>query len=176
MMMEKLMKNQEMANKNYEASMRNLESQIGQLSKLPAERPSNTFPSDTIPNPKEECKAIHLRSGKTLEDDTKVASKEGTKDEENDQKDFKKKEEPQASKKGKQVSEKQPQEQRKEVKPYVPPLPYPQGLHKEIKDQQFPKFLEIFKKLEINLPLAEALEKMPLYAKFLKELINKKRS
>ena len=34
----------------------------------------------------------------------------------------------------------------------------------------------MFKKLEINLPLAEALEQMPLYAKFLKELINKKRS
>ncbi|KAL4343952.1 hypothetical protein AHAS_Ahas11G0129800 [Arachis hypogaea] len=129
--MEKLMKNQEMANKNYEASMRNLERQIEQLSKQQlVERPSNTFPSDTIPKPKEECKAIQLRSGKTLEDDTKVARKEGTKDEENDQKDSKKNEEP----KGKQVLEEQPQEQRKEVKPYVPPLPYPQRLHKEIKD------------------------------------------
>ncbi|XP_016168846.1 uncharacterized protein LOC107611436 [Arachis ipaensis] len=39
-----------------------------------------------------------------------------------------------------------------------------------------PKFLEIFGKLEINIPLAEALEQMPLYAKFLKELITKKRS
>ncbi|XP_016172913.1 uncharacterized protein LOC107615358 [Arachis ipaensis] len=28
----------------------------------------------------------------------------------------------------------------------------------------------------MNIPLAEALEQMPLYAKFLKELINKKRS
>ncbi|XP_057760511.1 uncharacterized protein LOC130980882 [Arachis stenosperma] len=62
------------------------------------------------------------------------------------------------------------------VKPYIPPLPYPQRFHKESKDQQFPKFLEVFKKLEINIPLAEALEQMPLYAKFLKELINKKRS
>ncbi|XP_057747392.1 uncharacterized protein LOC130966596 [Arachis stenosperma] len=62
------------------------------------------------------------------------------------------------------------------VKTYTPPLPYLQRLQKEIKDQQFPKFLEVFKKLEINIPLAEALEQMPLYAKFLKELINKKRS
>ncbi|XP_016178573.1 uncharacterized protein LOC107621040 [Arachis ipaensis] len=45
-----------------------------------------------------------------------------------------------------------------------------------MKDQQFPKFLEIFKKLEINIPLAEALEQMLLYPKFLKELITKKRS
>ncbi|XP_015960696.1 uncharacterized protein LOC107484661 [Arachis duranensis] len=69
-----------------------------------------------------------------------------------------------------------PQEQNKVEKPYTPPLPYPQRLQKELKDQQFPKFLEVFKKLEINIPLAEALEQMSLYAKFLKELINKKRS
>ncbi|XP_016206623.1 uncharacterized protein LOC107646998 [Arachis ipaensis] len=71
--------------------------------------------------------------------------------------------------------EEQSQEQRKIVKTYTPPLPYPQRLQKELKDQQFTKFLEVFKKLKINIPLAEALEKMPLYAKFLKELINKKR-
>ncbi|XP_015944867.1 uncharacterized protein LOC107469994 [Arachis duranensis] len=72
--------------------------------------------------------------------------------------------------------EEQPQLEKKMVKPYTPPLPYPQRIKRELKDQQFPKFLEVFKKLEINIPLAEALEQMPLYAKFLKELINKKRS
>ncbi|KAL4344546.1 hypothetical protein AHAS_Ahas11G0189200 [Arachis hypogaea] len=106
-MMEKLMKNQEMASRNYEASLRNLERQIGQPSKQPVERPSNTFPSDTILNPKEEGKAIQLRSGKTLENDNKVANKEGTKDEEHDKEDPKKDEELQASKKSKQVSEAQ---------------------------------------------------------------------
>ncbi|XP_016168648.1 uncharacterized protein LOC107611208 [Arachis ipaensis] len=88
----------------------------------------------------------------------------------------KKNEEPQTSKKGNQDMEENSQEQRKEVKPYTPPLPYAQRLQRELKDQQFPKFLEVFKKLEINIPLAKALEQMPLYAKFLKELINKKRS
>ncbi|XP_072084529.1 uncharacterized protein [Arachis hypogaea] len=173
--MEKMMKPQELANKNHEASLRNLERQIGHLSKQP-ERPTNTFPSDTIPNPKEECKAIQLSSGRTLEDD-KVGSKKEVAIEEKDQEELKKKdEEPQASKKGKQVMEDHPQGQRKEVKPYISPLPYPQRLQKELKDQQFSKFLEVFKKMEINIPLAEALEQMPLYAKFLKELINKKRS
>ncbi|XP_015954886.1 uncharacterized protein LOC107479251 [Arachis duranensis] len=70
----------------------------------------------------------------------------------------------------------QPHEQRKVERPYTVPLPYPQRFDRELKDQQFPKFLEIFKKLEINIPLAEALEQMPLYAKFLKDLINKKKS
>ena len=71
-----------------------------------------------------------------------------------------------------------PQQENKNegVKAYVPKLPYPTRIHKGAKDQQFPRFLEIFKKLEINIPLAEALEQMPLYAKFLKELITKKRS
>ncbi|XP_015932455.1 uncharacterized protein LOC107458768 [Arachis duranensis] len=68
------------------------------------------------------------------------------------------------------------QRQKQVVKAFTTLLPYPQRFNKEIKDQHFPKFLEVFKKLEINIPLAEALEQMPLYAKFLKELINKKRS
>ncbi|KAL4315762.1 hypothetical protein AHAS_Ahas15G0217500 [Arachis hypogaea] len=57
-MMEKMIKHQELANKNHEASLRNLERQIRQFSKQTVERPNNAFPSDTIPNPKEECKAI----------------------------------------------------------------------------------------------------------------------
>ncbi|XP_057719640.1 uncharacterized protein LOC130934068 [Arachis stenosperma] len=66
-LMEKMMKHQEMTSKNHEASMRNLERQIGQLSKQAViERPTSSLPSDTITNPKEECKAIQLRSGRTL--------------------------------------------------------------------------------------------------------------
>nr|XP_025635993.1 uncharacterized protein LOC112730098 [Arachis hypogaea] len=171
-----MMKHQELANKNHEASLRNLERQIGQLSKQP-ERPTNTLPSDTIPNPKEECKAIQLRSGRTLEDDKVGSKKKGAIEEKNQEELKQKDEETQASKKGKEVIEENSQEQKKEVKSCTPPLPYPQRLQREFKDQQFPKFLEVFKKLEINIPLTkEALEQMPLYAKFLKELINKKRS
>ncbi|XP_057760642.1 uncharacterized protein LOC130981020 [Arachis stenosperma] len=103
------------------------------------------------------------------EDEAVLHKKEPEKlEEKNDQ--------PQNSRKGKQVTEEPSQEQRQEVKAHAPPLPYPQRFNKEIKDQHFPKFLKVFKKLEINIPLAKALEQMPLYAKFLKELINKKRS
>ncbi|XP_016168688.1 uncharacterized protein LOC107611252 [Arachis ipaensis] len=143
----------------------------------------NDFHGDTYnsswrnhPNLREECKALQLRSGKTVGND-KGANKKQAEEDKNDQESFKKEEESQASKKGKQVMEEQPQEKKKgEVKPYAPKLPYPQMLHKEMRDQQFPKFLEIFRKLEINIPLAEALEQIPLYAKFLKELITKKKS
>ncbi|XP_016195522.1 uncharacterized protein LOC107636534 [Arachis ipaensis] len=83
---------------------------------------------------------------------------------------------PQNLRKGKQVIEEPSQGQKQVEKALTPPLPYPQRFNNETKDQHFPKFLEVFKKLEINIPLAEALEQMPLYAKFLKELINKKRN
>ncbi|XP_057734419.1 uncharacterized protein LOC130949812 [Arachis stenosperma] len=83
---------------------------------------------------------------------------------------------PQNLKNEKQIMEEPTPRQQQVEKSFTPPLPYPQRFHKETKDQHFHKFLETFKKLEINIPLAEALEQMPLYAKFLKELINKKKS
>ncbi|KAL8087990.1 hypothetical protein AgCh_037944 [Apium graveolens] len=42
-------------------------------------------------------------------------------------------------------------------------------LQKKKPDKQFEKFLEVFKKLHMNIPFAEALEQMPSYAKFMKE-------
>ena len=46
---------------------------------------------------------------------------------------------------------------------------------KEQQDKQFAKFLEVFKKLHINIPFVEALTQMPSYAKFMKEIISQKR-
>lgn len=42
-------------------------------------------------------------------------------------------------------------------------------------NSQFAKFLDIFMKLNINLPFAEALEKKPNYIRFMKELLLKKK-
>ena len=42
-------------------------------------------------------------------------------------------------------------------------------------DKQFWKFLDVFRKLHINIPFAEALEQMPIYAKFMKDILSKKR-
>lgn len=42
-------------------------------------------------------------------------------------------------------------------------------------DAQFKKFMNIFKKLHINIPIVEALSQMAKYAKFLKNLITNKR-
>ena len=42
-------------------------------------------------------------------------------------------------------------------------------------DKQFSRVLDVFKKIEINLPFVEALIQMPNYAKFLKDIMSKKR-
>ena len=53
--------------------------------------------------------------------------------------------------------------------------PYPKRLRKNILDKQFSRFMDIFKKLHINIPFVEALEQRPRYVKFMKDVISKKR-
>ncbi|XP_062085992.1 uncharacterized protein LOC133792100 [Humulus lupulus] len=45
--------------------------------------------------------------------------------------------------------------------------------HKKEIDEQFAKSLDIFKKIHINIPFVDALEQMPNYAKFMKEVMSK---
>ncbi|KAI5351595.1 hypothetical protein L3X38_004486 [Prunus dulcis] len=59
-------------------------------------------------------------------------------------------------------------------KSYVWQIPFPQGLKKNKKDAQFFKFLEIFKKLQITCSFSTALEQIPSYGKFLKDILSKK--
>ncbi|BFG24792.1 hypothetical protein CerSpe_110660 [Prunus speciosa] len=61
------------------------------------------------------------------------------------------------------------------LKPYVPPIPFPQRLKKNKIDGQSSDFLETFKKVQINIPFAAALEQMPSYATFMKDILSKKR-
>ncbi|XP_022846408.1 uncharacterized protein LOC111369161 [Olea europaea var. sylvestris] len=61
------------------------------------------------------------------------------------------------------------------VKAYVPPIPFPQRLQRKKLDNQFAKFVKIFKKLHINIPFADAIAQMSSYAKFLNEILSNKR-
>ena len=67
------------------------------------------------------------------------------------------------------------QKKKEEVRVYQPPIPFPQRLKQSKLDDQFAKFLNKFRKLEINIPFAGALFQMPHYAKFTKDIIRKKR-
>ena len=52
---------------------------------------------------------------------------------------------------------------------------YPHAPTKKDKERQFVRFMDILKRLQINTPFTEALEQMSTYAKFMKELLTKKR-
>ena len=42
-------------------------------------------------------------------------------------------------------------------------------------DKKFSKLMEVFKKLHINISFADALEQMPSYVKFMKDIVANKR-
>ena len=57
----------------------------------------------------------------------------------------------------------------------VIPIPYPRRLKKGKLEKQFTKFLNIFKKLHINIPFMDALENMLSYVKFMKRILASKK-
>ncbi|XP_006579179.1 uncharacterized protein [Glycine max] len=52
-------------------------------------------------------------------------------------------------------------------------VPYPLVRSRKDKERLLARFLDIFKKLEITMPFGEALQQMPLYAKFLKDMLTR---
>ena len=67
------------------------------------------------------------------------------------------------------------QKQKEKVQAYTLALPFPQRLQKAKKEKQFSKFLEMFKKIEINIPFTDVINQIPNYAKFLKDILSKKK-
>jgi len=57
-----------------------------------------------------------------------------------------------------------------------PKVPFSLSLAKPNLEAQFNKFVNILKRICINIPFAKALSRMPLYAKFLKEIFSKKKT
>ncbi|KAM6583489.1 hypothetical protein CsatB_010491 [Cannabis sativa] len=139
-------------------------------------RPQGTLPSD-IENPrrdgKEHCKAITLRSGKILESNVATT---GSKEPSSIQKEGEMKKKPTIL-----AAEIPPvvtasgQHSAAEKSLQKPPPLFPQRFKKQQEDGQFQRFLDVIKQLHINIPLVEALEQMPTYVKFLKDILIKKR-
>ena len=121
---------------NTDASLKNLETQVGQLALSLQKQSKDTFPSDTKKNPKD-CLAITLRSGKELQEikknEKEARSKEAIKEERNqkleDEKDV-----AESSKRDLLEEEKHEEciekekPQKEEVRVYKPPIPFPQRL------------------------------------------------
>ncbi|XP_021603901.1 uncharacterized protein LOC110608929 [Manihot esculenta] len=55
------------------------------------------------------------------------------------------------------------------------PIPFPHRFQKVKLDAQFGKLLEMIKSLYMNIPFTKSLSQMPLYDKFIKEILSKKR-
>ncbi|KAM6582738.1 hypothetical protein CsatB_009740 [Cannabis sativa] len=148
------------------SSIKVLETQVGQLAAQNTNKTQGNLPSTTEVKLKENCNAIILRSGKTYDEPNKDKPKE-EEDEESAPT-------PQEEKKTTDIL------QQKETPPPINidhhiKILYPQRLYKNKMDKQFSKFLEIFKKMHINIPFIEALEQMPTYLKFMKDILSKKR-
>ena len=114
--------------RNQGASIRNLEHQVGEISKLLTEITQGALPSITKTDPKDHVKAITLRSGKELEQ-----SKEA---------------EQQANKEDTLVPKEQ--DASTPIQPSIPKpssngIPFPQRLKKQNLDRQISKFIDIFK-------------------------------
>ncbi|KAK5846327.1 hypothetical protein PVK06_002610 [Gossypium arboreum] len=58
---------------------------------------------------------------------------------------------------------------------HEPRVPYPKAMTIDRTEEQLGKFVKLLKKLHINLPFIEVLSQMPNSAKFLRELLSKKR-
>ena len=64
---------------------------------------------------------------------------------------------------------------KEEVIAYNPLVPFPIRLQKAKLEEHFSRFLNMFKKIDINIPFSEALTQRPQYEKFMKYILSKKR-
>ncbi|KAG8485852.1 hypothetical protein CXB51_019166 [Gossypium anomalum] len=138
-----------------DATLRNLENQVGQLATELRNRPQGALLSDTE-NPrnsrKEHFKALTLKSEKAVEPNTIEAEKE-----------------PAMLKTQRKFSRVLKFQFYKNQN-----LQNLTRLQKQKQEIQFKKFLDVLKQLHINIPLVEALEQMPNYVKFMKDILSKK--
>ncbi|XP_042016209.1 uncharacterized protein LOC121764218 [Salvia splendens] len=147
--------------------MKSLETQMSQIAQAVGQlHQSGQFPSTTVPNPKD-YKAIYLRSGTSYESPPmpEVEAKEVPEEKEEEEIEV-------------EAPLMQPEVQPEAIVSPTPKevkIPFPQVVQKKKLDEKLVKFLEIFKRVHLNIPLIEALQQMPGYLKFLKEIVSKKK-
>ncbi|CAN6576829.1 unnamed protein product [Malus baccata var. baccata] len=172
------------AMQNQDKRVDQLEKQIGQIAEFVGKfRDPGQLPNSTIPNPKggfESAKAITLRSGKEV--GAGSTSKTGHNEDELLELEEEASQQPTAkvvpplpqvpmvpnlpnlSPKGKNVSN--------SVHTNVFPsnVPFPSRFMQTKKEEAEKDILETFRKVQVNIPLLDAIKQVPRYAKFLKEL------
>jgi TolA-binding protein len=133
-------------------AIQRLETQVGQLAKELSDRKMGEFPAQTIPNPRghEQLKAITtLRSGKTIDNKVGIELDETV-----------------------SASPIEATTSKVREKEKVNAPPFPQRLVKPKKEKQLMDIFETLRTVEINIPLLDAIQQIPSYAKFFKRLLH----
>jgi len=152
-----------------------MENQIAQIAQQVSHlsRPQGHLRGQPETNPEGQMNAITLWSGRELE--SPPMPMRGNCRETNNEDDVVK--EVPIDTRSKRVHTERAQEVQAEhvsppMKPYKPPMPYPQRLLKAKEEHKYEKFLEMLKKFYINIPFLETITNMPSCAKFLKDLLS----
>jgi hypothetical protein len=158
---------------SHSQSIAKLETQMGQMANTLNRREEGKLPSQPVINPMglymidEESSHQHVQSITTLRSGKLV-----------DNQVERKKETP--TDKGKQViTETSTSADPSSDMPYVPRAPFPERLkapsHFGKQGEKIQAMMEMFKQVKINIPLLDAIQQVPAYAKFLKDLCTQKR-
>ncbi|CAN6707265.1 unnamed protein product [Malus baccata var. baccata] len=165
----------------------NLEKQMGQIAEFMGQiREQGRLPSSTVINPKggfETAKAIMLKSGKQVETDSNTSKSS------QDEEDKLLQEEAQGAKPKAKDDQTLPNSssppkpsQTTKVSPNstfsssIPlNVPFPDRFRQSKKEEAEKDILETFRKVQVNIPLLDAIKQVPRYAKFLKELCTTRR-
>ncbi|XP_070008608.1 uncharacterized protein [Nicotiana sylvestris] len=188
----------------HDSAIKNIETQLDQLSMALNNHPQGTLPTDTNINPKDQnpkdqnpnqLMVVSLRNGRDLDREQEIA--QASKDTTPATPVQLEVEEPTELTEvvGEQSQEEKGKEKMKEqvavqVAPLMPenpnrekpasnaqrmiPAPFPQRLVKQKKADQYKKFMEILHQIQLNIPFMDALRDMPGYANMMKDLMSRK--
>ncbi|XP_048491283.1 uncharacterized protein LOC125492650 [Beta vulgaris subsp. vulgaris] len=148
-------------NKLLESQISQLAHQVGQSSKA-----TGHFPGNTKQPSKGHINAVILRNGKELQDHPLKEPSNRTVEE---------MVQPEKALENEIIEEEKKEPTPTPIRPYTPPVPFPQRLAHAKLEKKYGKFLDILKKLHINIPFLDAISEMPSYAKFLKDMLSNKR-
>ncbi|XP_070017611.1 uncharacterized protein [Nicotiana sylvestris] len=141
---------------SHNTSIHNLKVQLGQISQALNTCPKGALPSDTV---------VNLKGGSNTGHAMDVTIKNGKEETQEEVNPFREH----------IVDIPEPVVSKAKAPIPRPPPPYTQRLVKQNGKNQFKKFIYMMKSFSINVSLLEALEQMSGYAKFMKDLVTKKR-
>ncbi|GJV54152.1 putative nucleotidyltransferase, ribonuclease H [Tanacetum coccineum] len=148
--------------KTQASSIKEIEIHLGRIVKIIQDRETGSLSSSTKTNPRGLANAITTRSGLNYKPPKNPLKNITTSQEELTTKTI--------------ISngEKESNNPRKPMESFDHSIPFPGRLKKEKEKEQFKKFFENLQQLSINILFFEALEQMPKYVKFMKDLLARK--